>query len=116
VFLHPLAAAQLHEGEGRALPLSGEPFSLFFHLISMQINHVERGQAERGVNVVGFPEMRSTERAVCELCGDVITTTNGGRHTGLIFLPFERLLEMHMQQRHPNVCVLPISAEHRKAA
>ena len=66
-------------------------------------------------NVIEGSEVRWT-RAVCELCGQVITASNGGRHTGLIFLPFERLLDMHMEQRHPNVCVLPIPGENGKAA
>lgn len=57
--------------------------------------------------VTEFPTIRSTEQAVCELCGKVIVTTNGGVHTGLRFIPFERLLELHMAERHPNVCVLP---------
>ena len=34
----------------------------------------------------GFPGIRTTERAVCELCGDEITTINGGRHTGSAFV------------------------------
>jgi len=67
-------------------------------------------------NVSEFPEMRSTERAVCELCGGVITTTNGGRHTGLGFISFERLLDLHMKERHANVCPLPASAERKAAA
>jgi hypothetical protein len=59
--------------------------------------------------VTDFREIGSTERAVCELCGGVIATTNGGRFTGLGFIPFERLLDLHMKERHPNVCVLPAS-------
>jgi hypothetical protein len=57
--------------------------------------------------VTDFPQIGSTERAVCELCGGVITTTNGGSLTGLGFIPFERLLDLHMKERHPDVCVLP---------
>jgi hypothetical protein len=74
------------------------------------------GEAERMRNVTGVPEVRSTEQAVCELCGDVITTTNGGRHTGLVFLPFERLLDMHMEHRHANLCLLPVPELYRRAA
>ena len=77
---------------------------------------MEVNQARTAGNVIEVPGVRSTERAVCELCGDVITTTNGGRHTGLVFLPFERLLDMHMEQRHANICVLPIADEYRMAA
>ena len=51
--------------------------------------------------------IRTTERAVCELCGAIISTTDGRRHTGLTFISFERLLDLHMEHRHPNVCVLP---------
>lgn len=57
-----------------------------------------------------FHEIRSTERAVCELCGGVIATTNGGWHTGLGFISFERLLDLHMKERHANVCPLPVSS------
>jgi hypothetical protein len=64
--------------------------------------------------VTDFREIRPTERAVCELCGAVIVTTNGGVHTALRFVPFERLLELHMAERHPNLCMLP--APSRKAA
>ena len=67
-------------------------------------------------SVSEFPEMRSTERAVCELCGGVIATTNGGRHTGLGFLSFERLLDLHMKERHANLCPLPAPVDHKKAA
>ncbi len=63
-----------------------------------------------------FPEIRSTERAACELCGGVIATTNGGRHTGLGFISFERLLDLHMKERHANVCPLPAPVDHEKAA
>jgi hypothetical protein len=77
----------------------------------MEISHTMRG-----VRASEVPAVQSTERAVCDLCGAVIATTNGGRHTGLVFLPFERLLDLHMEQRHPNLCVLPASGEHRKAA
>jgi hypothetical protein len=62
------------------------------------------------------PEIRSTERAICELCGDMISTVNGGRRTGQAFLSFERLLDLHMEQRHANVCVLPVRGEWRQAA
>lgn len=65
--------------------------------------------------VTDFP-LKSTERAVCELCGGVIATTNGGLHTGLRFIPFERLLDLHMAERHPNVCVLPAERERKIAA
>jgi hypothetical protein len=61
-------------------------------------------------------EIRSTEQAICELCGDMISTVNGGRHTGPAFLSFERLLDLHMEQRHANVCVLPLRGEWRQAA
>ena len=37
--------------------------------------------------VVEIPEIRSTEQAVCELCGDVVTTVNGGRYSGPTFVP-----------------------------
>ena len=67
-------------------------------------------------SVSEFPEIRSTERAVCELCGGVIATTNGGRHSGLGFISFERLLDLHMKERHANVCPLPALADHKKAA
>jgi hypothetical protein len=67
-------------------------------------------------SVSEFPEIRSTERAACELCGGVIATTNGGRHTGLGFISFERLLDMHMKERHANVCPLPALADQAKAA
>jgi hypothetical protein len=63
-----------------------------------------------------FPEVRSTERAVCELCGGVITTMNGGWHTGLGFISFERLLDLHIKERHANVCPLPAAADQKKAA
>ena len=63
-----------------------------------------------------FPEIRTTERAVCELCGGVITTTNGGRHTGLGFISFERLLDSHMKERHANICLLPALEDPAKAA
>ena len=72
--------------------------------------------AKRVGTAVEFPEIRSTERAVCELCGDVISTTNGGRRTGSVLVPFERLLDLHMEQRHPNVCVLPVRGGLRQAA
>ena len=64
--------------------------------------------------VTDFREIRSTERAVCELCGGVITTTGGGRHTGLGFISFERLLDLHMKERHANLCVLAAN-ENKKA-
>ena len=67
-------------------------------------------------SVSEFPEIRSTERAVCELCGGVIATTNGGRLTGLGFISFERLLDSHMKERHANVCPLPTLADQAKAA
>lgn len=63
-----------------------------------------------------FPHLRSTERAVCDLCGGIIATTNGGLYTGLRFIPFERLLDLHMAERHPNVCVLPTAREREIAA
>lgn len=65
---------------------------------------------------IDFPEIRTTERAICELCGSEILTTNGGLHTSLTFVPFERLLERHMEERHPNVCLLPAASERRIAA
>ena len=67
-------------------------------------------------SVSEFPEIRSAERAVCELCGSVIATTNGGRHTGLGFISFERLLDLHMKEGHANVCPLPEPADQKKAA
>jgi hypothetical protein len=72
----------------------------------MRPNH-----AARTATVIDFPEIRTTERAVCELCGDEISTINGGRDTGLAFVSFERLLDRHMEERHPNVCVLPAVSE-----
>jgi hypothetical protein len=77
---------------------------------------MEINGAKRMGTVTDIPESGSTERATCELCGDVITTTNGGRHIGLAFLSFERLLDLHMEQRHANVCVLPARGELRQAA
>ncbi len=65
--------------------------------------------------VTDFREIGSRERAVCELCGGVIATTNGGRLTDLGFIPFERLLDLHMKERHANVCVLPASDANGKA-
>jgi hypothetical protein len=70
----------------------------------------------RMATVTGFPSVRTTERAVCELCGGVIATTNGGVYTGLRFILFERLLDLHMAERHPNVCVLPAARERKIAA
>jgi len=67
-------------------------------------------------SVSEFREISSTEQAVCELCGAVITTRNGGRHTGLGFISFERLLDLHMKERHANVCPLPAATDHKKAA
>jgi len=63
-----------------------------------------------------FSGIRTTERAVCELCGDEITTIKGGLHTGSAFVSFEDLLDRHMEERHPNVCVLPAITERRIAA
>ena len=63
-----------------------------------------------------FPELRTTERAVCKLCGDEIITNNGGRHTGLAFVSFERLLDRHVEERHPNICLVPAISERRIAA
>lgn len=63
-----------------------------------------------------FPGVQTTERAVCELCGGVITTVNGGRRTGWGFISFEALLDRHMEDRHPNMCVLPVVSEQRIAA
>jgi hypothetical protein len=77
---------------------------------------MEMSGPKRMGTVVEIPEIRSTERAVCELCGDMISTANGGRHTGLGFVPFERLLDLHMEQRHANVCVLPARGGLRQAA
>lgn len=77
---------------------------------------MEMSNAKRIKATVEVLKMRSTERAVCELCGDVISTVDGGRHTGSAFLPFERLLDLHMEQRHANVCVLPVRGEWRQAA
>jgi hypothetical protein len=66
--------------------------------------------------VTGFAAVRTVERAVCELCSGIIATTNGGLHTGLGFIPFERLLDLHMAERHPNVCAVPPAQEHQIAA
>jgi len=77
---------------------------------------MEMSGPKRMGTVTEVPEIRSTERAVCELCGDVISTVNGGCHTGLTFLPFDHLLDLHMEQRHPNVCVLPARGELKRAA
>ena len=83
---------------------------------------VRRAQQVKSKHIHGtgsvseFPEIRSTERAVCELCGGVIATTNGGRHTGLGFLSFERLLDLHMKERHANLCPLPAPEDHKIAA
>ena len=77
---------------------------------------METTNANRVGTANEVPEIRSTERAICELCGDMISTVNGGRHTGPAFLSFERLLDLHMQQRHANVCVLPVPGEWRQAA
>jgi hypothetical protein len=65
--------------------------------------------------VTDFPLM-STERAVCELCGGIIATTNGGLYTGSRFIAFERLLDIHMAERHPNVCVLQPARDRKIAA
>ena len=72
--------------------------------------------ATRMATVIDFPEIRTTERAICELCGSEILTTNGGLHNSLAFVSFERLLDRHMEERHPNVCVLPAVSERRIAA
>jgi hypothetical protein len=77
---------------------------------------MEMNNAKRMGTVIEVPESRSTERAKCELCGDVISTVNGGRHAGSLFLPFERLLDLHMEQRHANVCVVPVRGDLRQAA
>jgi hypothetical protein len=77
---------------------------------------MEMSGPKRMGTVIEVPEIRSTERAVCELCGDVISTVNGVRHAGLASVPFERLLDLHMEQRHANVCVLPARSELRQAA
>jgi hypothetical protein len=63
-----------------------------------------------------FPEIRTTERAVCELCGDEIITYNGGRPTGLAFVSFERLLDLHVEERHPNICLVPAVSDRQVAA
>jgi hypothetical protein len=63
-----------------------------------------------------FRGSRTIERAVCDLCGDEIYTINGGRHTGAGFVSFERLLDRHMEERHPNVSVLPDAGERQVAA
>ncbi len=60
--------------------------------------------------------MKTNERAVCGLCGEVITTTNGGRNVGGTFVTFERILDLHMEQQHGNVCVLPHREEALRAA
>ena len=77
---------------------------------------MEMSNPTRMGTAILVPEIRSTERAICELCGDVITTVNEGRHTSLVFLTFDRLLDSHMEQRHANVCVLPVRGEWRQAA
>jgi hypothetical protein len=85
------------------LLLDTEAFVHLAHPIGMRPDHDIRG-------------VRTTERAVCQLCGDEITTINGGRHSGSAFVSFERLLNRHMEERHANVCVLPADSEHRIAA
>jgi hypothetical protein len=77
---------------------------------------MEMNNAQRTGNATEVAESKSTERAICELCGDVISTVNTGRHTGSLLLPFERLLDLHMEQRHANVCVLPVRGDLRQAA
>jgi uncharacterized paraquat-inducible protein A len=95
----------------------GEALARLPHQIGReQDKAMEMSNAERMGTAMDVPEISSTERAMCELCGDVISTTNRGRHTGLAFLPFERLLDLHMEQRHANVCVLPVRGELRLAA
>jgi hypothetical protein len=66
--------------------------------------------------ITELPEIRSAERAICELCGREITTTNGGRHNDLACVSFERLLDIHMKERHANLCVLPALDERKIAA
>jgi hypothetical protein len=77
---------------------------------------MEMSNSERMETTTEVPDIRSTEQAVCELCGDVISTIDGGRRIGSAFLPFERLLDLHMEQRHANICVLPVRGEWRQAA
>jgi len=36
---------------------------------------------------------------------------DSNRHSGSVFVSFERLLDLHMKERHPNLCVLPASAD-----
>lgn len=72
---------------------------------------MEMSGPQRMGTVIEVPDIRSTERAVCELCGDVITTVNGVRRTAFGSVPFERLLDLHMEQQHANVCVLPAPGE-----
>ncbi len=86
------------------------------HLMADRVQQMKTKHVAGMGSVSEFPETRSTERAECELCGGVITTTNGGRHTGLGFISFERLLDLHMKERHANICPLPVPADHRKAA
>jgi hypothetical protein len=87
------------------------------HPMSRELDKaMEMKNAKRMGRATEVVESRSTERAICELCGDVISTVNGGRHTGSLFLPFERLLDLHMEQRHANVCVLPVRGGLRQAA
>ena len=77
---------------------------------------MEMSDVKRIGTAFEVPEITSTEQAICELCGDVVSSINGGRYTGSVFLPFERLLDLHMEQRHANVCVLPVRGDLRKAA
>jgi hypothetical protein len=60
---------------------------------------------------VEIAAMKTTEQAVCSLCGEFIMTTNGGRKIAGTFVTFERLLDLHMEQKHANVCVLPEQAQ-----
>jgi hypothetical protein len=72
---------------------------------------MEMSGPKRMGTVIEMPEIASTEQAICELCGDLIRTVNGGRRTSSGFVPFERLLDLHMEERHPNVCVLQARGE-----
>lgn len=85
------------------MPRKLEAFAFLAHQMNM-------------ATVTDFSQIRSTERAVCELCGTIIVTNNGGVYTGLRFIPFERLLDLHMAERHPNVCVLPAARKRKIAA
>jgi hypothetical protein len=97
-------------GAGEALPGLPHPMS------RRPDKAMDMHNAKRMGAATEIAESRTTERAICELCGDMISTVNGGRHTGSLFLSFERLLDLHMEQRHANISVLPVRGDLRQAA